>query len=359
MERPARGTVEGDVEKLRASHDLLRRAAVELGASPEKAVRDSDVKRRILDLDPEWDESELGFGKFSRFLRQAHDAEVINLRKLENGSYELTLPGPESAEASEMAEAEPAPRTRGRDRRDRKREPEKPAEYAAAPSAERKTPTAPPPAPAAEKKAEPMPEPAPAVAPKAAERPAPKAEPPLAPAAPEARPRASGLSLGRRGSRGRLLAEPPPLLEGQLVGARPKPAPATQIEADLESGAKAGFDPGTLGLPAEPAAVLAHISSYHGIGPRSAETFANSVGAKNVFAVLHSDAGRVLEILGARRGEKLLAAWREDAAARLSSVRAAAEVPPTSGKAQGETRSRGRRGGRRRGPRKTPSGASE
>ncbi len=356
-ERTAKpGRAGSDEEKLHASYDLLRKAATELGASAERAVRDSDVKRRILDLAPEWDESELGFGKFSRFLRQAHDAEAINLRKLENGSYEMTLPGPEDAEEVE-AEPKPASRRRGRERRERKREKEKPLESAAL-AAEKQ----PDPAPVStEKRPKGKPE-ATAVLPAEAAKkePASVAKGVEPTREQDVKPRASGLTLGRRGSRGRLLSEPPPLLEGQLVGARPKVAPATQIEADLE-GDKPGFDPAALGLPVEPAAVLAHIGSYHGIGPRSAETFANAVGAGNVFAVLHGDADRVREVLGARRGEKLLAAWREDEATRRSGAAAPAvtsekkdEKKPTS-----EARARGRRGGRGRKAKKSPSDRTE
>lgn len=69
----------------------------------------------MLDLDPDWDESALGFSKFSRFLRQAHDAEVINLRKIENGNYELTLPAADTAAAEPVTqratEPEGQPRT--------------------------------------------------------------------------------------------------------------------------------------------------------------------------------------------------------------------------------------------------------
>ncbi|MCI0432919.1 MAG: NYN domain-containing protein [Gemmatimonadetes bacterium] len=104
---PARGAVPRDL--VRASHDLLRRATIDLGGSTEKAVRDSDVKRRMLDLDPDWDESALGFSKFSRFLRQAHDAEVINLRKVDNGNYELMLPADGPVEVPDADDEARAP----------------------------------------------------------------------------------------------------------------------------------------------------------------------------------------------------------------------------------------------------------
>jgi uncharacterized LabA/DUF88 family protein len=334
--RPARSHPDGD--KLRASYDLLRRAAAELGASVERAVRDSDVKRRILDLDAEWDESTLGFGKFSRFLRQAHDAEAINLRKLENGSYELTLPGPAGVVEEEAAE-EKRPR-KGRERRDRRRDKEPEATKPAAP------PTL---EPASVQVRPPAPEPAPVTPPR------PPREPLAVPELPKPSPMRTGHSIGlRRGSRGRLLSEPPPLLEGQAVGPRPRPAQAAQIEAPLEVAAvvPARLDLSALGLPVEPADIIAYISSYRGIGPRTAEAFASAVGAANVFRTLHGAPERVHDIVGARRGETLLAAWRDDVARRTAGGGngASKDAAPAA-----DTRGKSRRGGRRRGPRKSKS----
>ena len=71
---------------------LLRRALAELMDDGRDAARDSDVKRRMLALDPGFDEAEYGFGKFSLFLRQAHDLEVVEIRKREDGNYEV-VPG--------------------------------------------------------------------------------------------------------------------------------------------------------------------------------------------------------------------------------------------------------------------------
>src|SRR5262249_49347315 len=75
---------------LRDGYDLLQRATSDLVRSKGSPIRDSDLKRRMLELRPGFDESNYGFSKFSRFLRQAHDAEIINLQKVENGSYEVT-----------------------------------------------------------------------------------------------------------------------------------------------------------------------------------------------------------------------------------------------------------------------------
>lgn len=87
-EEPVAGEPRGD---LRAAYELLRRAVEHLIGRNGEMARDSDVKRRMLELYPGWDESALGFSKFSRFLRQAHDAEVIDLHRGEGGSYQLTI----------------------------------------------------------------------------------------------------------------------------------------------------------------------------------------------------------------------------------------------------------------------------
>ncbi|HUF13714.1 MAG TPA: NYN domain-containing protein, partial [Longimicrobiales bacterium] len=77
---------------LDASYDLLRRAVRDLAGSAGGAVRDSDVKRRMLELRSDWDEATVGFGKFSHFLRQAHNSEVIDLQRTADGLYEVVLP---------------------------------------------------------------------------------------------------------------------------------------------------------------------------------------------------------------------------------------------------------------------------
>ncbi|HET6229779.1 MAG TPA: NYN domain-containing protein [Longimicrobiaceae bacterium] len=82
-----------EADRLQAAYGLLQHAVRGMvGGKIGQTVRDGDVKRRMLDIAPGFDEGELGFSKFSRFLRQAHDAEVIDLRRLGEGSYEVALP---------------------------------------------------------------------------------------------------------------------------------------------------------------------------------------------------------------------------------------------------------------------------
>lgn len=256
--------------ELREAYALLRRAVSELVSSDGDKVRDSDVKRRILEIQPDWNESEYGFSKFSRFLRQAHDAEVINLHKVENGSYDVSPGEAQVADIVPAAREEREPR-RGRERRERRAEPVEKVAAEAAPVAE------PAPAPPAGKKPEPekpveaAAEPAPAVetAPAAAvpEQPAEAAAERAAEPAAEAQPAPAPtrrVGFIRRGSRGRAPVAPPPLLPGQVAGRAAATKPAgeglvtAQVIAAPEPPAPAIEEPAAVAEPAvaaEPATV--------------------------------------------------------------------------------------------------------
>ncbi len=90
--KPRPSTHEGRAEDLQHGYDLLQNAIRQLVEQPDQPARDSDIKRQMLEIEPGWDESALGFTKFSRFLRQAHDVEVIDLQKSPDGYYEARLP---------------------------------------------------------------------------------------------------------------------------------------------------------------------------------------------------------------------------------------------------------------------------
>ncbi|MEX2528388.1 MAG: NYN domain-containing protein, partial [Gemmatimonadota bacterium] len=84
--------VGGELAPLAKAYDLLRKAMEELGGdTPGEGIRDSDVKRKMLAMERGFDEAEYGFSKFSRFLRQAHDHGVLDLTKTEDGNYHVTL----------------------------------------------------------------------------------------------------------------------------------------------------------------------------------------------------------------------------------------------------------------------------
>jgi hypothetical protein len=93
-----------DEDRLREAYEHLRSVVVEK-AGRSGSVRDSEVKRQLVAKYPDFDEAALGFRKFSRFLRQAHDEEVINLERTGEGNYSIS-----PVESDRIAEA-PAKQT--------------------------------------------------------------------------------------------------------------------------------------------------------------------------------------------------------------------------------------------------------
>ncbi len=114
-----------DEDRLRSAYNLLSGVTADL-SRPGSPVRDSEVKRRMLDKDGQFDEAALGFSKFSRFLRQAHDEGIVDLERGPEGNY---LVSPAEAKAPEE---QPPRSSRGRSDRgratERDREPKRPAE---------------------------------------------------------------------------------------------------------------------------------------------------------------------------------------------------------------------------------------
>jgi uncharacterized LabA/DUF88 family protein len=255
------------------AYALLQHAVRALVSRQGQTARDGDVKRRMLEMDPGFDEHTLGYSKFSRFLRQAHEDQVVDVRRLAEGRYEVALPsagtklapptlasGPrpqpihvehddEAQAADTAAPAEPRrDRSRGRGRarggaegspailpgQAASVEPAPPAE-AAQPAAEAPRPEAPQP------RREPEPR-----------RPEPRRpEPPTPPAPSAPTTPASGAADSARGigrSRGRRPAwaspsGPPPLLPGQVIHVPgsvrpvqdPQPEPQREVRAEEPS----------------------------------------------------------------------------------------------------------------------------
>ena len=217
---------------LAASYDLLRRATAELVRKNGPAVRDSDVKRRMLELQTGWDESAHGFSKFSRFLRQAHDAEVVTLRQADGGNYEVML-GSGEASLDDGRDAGGGRRDRGRGRgrsegtersAPRSSQVSEPAREEKQPAAAASTASG---ATQATSAARSEAAKAPAQAAAASSTGAAPSDGPTQTAAQTAAQKAIGF---RRGSRGRAAPSgPPPLLEGQT--ARVSSAAAAKSDA--------------------------------------------------------------------------------------------------------------------------------
>ncbi len=104
-----------DEDRLRAAYELLRSVVAEKAAR-SGSVRDSEVKRQMVEKDPNFDEAALGFRKFSRFLRQAHDEEVINLERTGEGNYKISAAGAGDAVVTEAPAADAAPGDSGEEK---------------------------------------------------------------------------------------------------------------------------------------------------------------------------------------------------------------------------------------------------
>ena len=81
-----------DASALKRAYDLLRDVVSRL-SEDGGSVRDSEVKRALLEENERFDEASLGFSKFSRFLRQASDEGVVDLETDEDGNYHVSTDG--------------------------------------------------------------------------------------------------------------------------------------------------------------------------------------------------------------------------------------------------------------------------
>ena len=68
---------------------VLVEQAAERMASRDDVMRSDRLKQVMIEIDPTFDEGNFGFSKFSRFLSEAGSRDLVTLRKLENGQYEV------------------------------------------------------------------------------------------------------------------------------------------------------------------------------------------------------------------------------------------------------------------------------
>ncbi len=302
---------DGKGDPLKGAYEVLTGALTALRAENDgmESVRDSDLKRKMLELDSTFDEGVLGFGKFSRFLRQAHDHEIVDLEKREEGTYQVS-PRPEK----------PQKEKRGSGRRKAPKEQDRPVTAGEA-SGEKEA------GPGAGREAEE------AVV--------------VQRASPAGR---RGVGVRRGGSKTRKPEEgPPPFLEGQVI---PGGDAKTHGTGPSEKGAKTGkvpeqkkatasrtarsrrsrtrdrsetsvgdhpqgspgqpVDVGVLGLPTDPPALIRYLTnSYKGVGKKTAERLVEEFGS-GLFDVLQNNPERVGSVVGASRQQQLLEGWRAD-----------------------------------------------
>ena len=282
---PEEGAKAAEGDPLRRAYDFLASTLHVLRDEGRTEVRDSDVKRKMLDEDGSFDEAELGFSKFSRFLQQAEEHGVIEMRRSDAGNLLVSLPGTDGR----AREAEPV-EARAEESHEEARLPDR---------------------------EEPLAEPA--AEPEEVEASAGDGGYTVVEVGPD--PDASaGLRLGpRRGStRRRGDDDPPPLFEGQVASVPASAAvqgggSATAVADGAEQGP---LDASRLGLPTDPGAIVRYLTHrYKGVGEKTAEALVERFGP-DLFEVLRDRPAALEEVVPAKRAEQVLEAWRADYARR-------------------------------------------
>jgi len=114
-------TKTSDVEYVKRDPWELVVEAVKQMTAHNDVMRSDRLKQVMQEIDPNFDEKDAGFSRFSKFVIEAARRGLITLTRLDNGQYEIAL-GPQVAGAaaqpalaamSEAASAPERPRTRG------------------------------------------------------------------------------------------------------------------------------------------------------------------------------------------------------------------------------------------------------
>jgi len=337
-------------DSLSAAYDALRTALTDLREAGREPVRDSDVKRKMLEADSGFDETELGFPKFSRFLAQAEEHGAVSLVRTEAGNVDVSLAEgysppvatgtvDQAEEADEVdSDAPDASMDAGEERGDDVTE-----------TVAVEEPTV------------------------VEEKPADRGW--------------FGLRFGRRGTTRRRGGEAPGLFEGQGVKAtktsgtsepvsEPTTSPMESAPSESETpsrtaatsaaavsegaeptardGAAEGASSETAGdsvpevpvsdlaLPSESGAIARYLSHrYKGVGEKTAESLVEALGA-DLFRTMHEDPDAIAKIVPKNRAEQVLEAWRADYERRSASHRGQGSGASGSGSGGGRGRSRGR-----------------
>src|SRR5690606_2904048 len=109
-----------DEERERLDPWELVEKAVRQMASRRDVMRSDRLKQVMLEIDGNFNEKELGYSKFSRFLSDAAARNKLRLKKGENGQLEVSPPDVEPADEVSAAEARPEPQLRREEPRGRR-----------------------------------------------------------------------------------------------------------------------------------------------------------------------------------------------------------------------------------------------
>jgi hypothetical protein len=329
---------------LREAYSLLREAVSSLSRG-DRGVRDSEVKREMLKQRPEFDEAELGFSKFTRFLKQAHDEEIVNVKQGEDGNFQIvplesagegrkadrgrrgrkeqTEPAAEPVESTEPGPGAAGPTGRGGADRRRGVRQRRGRRGGGKPDTQPSPEPDPSKEPAAEDEAagpaqaaldlEARPQREPEREPKAEKRSEPKAET-------RSEPKQAGLSRFRRGGRGgrgrgpgaapvkakTAEAETPAAPEAETVETPSSPPPEPERVHTAESSPGTAADLPVTESDAAGGVVEHMVRNYKGVGRKTAETLAAEFGT-DVFDVIDSNPDRIRSILPGRRADAVIA----------------------------------------------------
>jgi len=382
--QPAADGTEGQKQ---AAYDLLRRAISDLLEDHDgKTVRDSDVKRRMLAIESGFDEAELGFSKFSLFLKQAVDDGVVTLDKGDNGQFQvgLTAEAPKSREkkAESAPRKEPAAERAGKAEEPAKAAEDEPSgEEAAAPTQEQAKAGAPETGARGRDARETAAEEARRLRPRQSRRRGVKEGPPpllegqvvTTPATPPAQETAkssgeapskeeakaapvegkadAGKGKGRS-QRGRARkadapkgkksdapkaekADSPKGKKADSGAAKDKATPKAKDKAATKTKGKAApkgkkavsdqpaaLDPARLHLPTDPDSIIKYLSNSYAGVGQKTAESLVDELGGDLFRVLQTDPGRVRKILTASRASKVLEAWQDDFARRKARLEA-------------------------------------
>src|SRR5437763_2195817 len=113
-------TKESDITHERHDPWELVVEAVKQMTAHNDVMRSDRLKQVMQEIDPTFNEKDVGFSRFSKFVVEAAHKGLINLTKLDNGQYEIALgrdvPGAAAQPAGVAAPATPDRSERGRER---------------------------------------------------------------------------------------------------------------------------------------------------------------------------------------------------------------------------------------------------
>ncbi len=316
-------------------------------------MRSDRLKQVIMEVSPSFDERNLGFKKFSKFLMEAANRGLLNIERGENGQYHIAPAGDASA-AKGTVEKPRGTAGNGEERRKRARRSPQARRPASRGGRGAESRGGGPPAqavrePAAPQPGRPVKDPAPALD---------LLKRAVVDVGGKQKGRVRDSDVKRRmlaidrnfsesahgfGKFSKFLGFAEKQGAVRLERAKDGSFAVALVEPRRKSAAMP-FDPRALGLPVTEGSIKSYLANrYKGVGVKTAERLVDAFGAE-VFAVLHRHPDRIAKAVGAR-ASSVRAAWEEDykrKSAALARSRAAdaskqsGNTSPASGRTPGK-----------------------